>query len=102
MLIALYNHMCDVMTCYIAAVCYVNCVLGYDKICYVNMLHVLSCTFLHEKTFKQKQTYRISSPGPDRENIFLRFRLGNNVFMFFCCCYLLFVLNVFYVFLEVV
>ena len=37
-----------VMTCYIAAGCYVNCVLGYDDICYVNVLHVLSCTFLHE------------------------------------------------------
>ena len=42
-----------VMTCYIAAGCYINCVLGYDDIyiyiyC-VNMLHVFSCTFLHEE-----------------------------------------------------
>ena len=49
MLSALYNNMCYVMTCYIAAGCYVNCVLGYDDICNVKMLHVLSCTFLHEK-----------------------------------------------------
>ena len=27
---------------------YVNCVLGYEHMCYVNMLHVISCTFLHE------------------------------------------------------
>ena len=26
------------ITCYIAAGCYVNCVLGYDQICYDNML----------------------------------------------------------------
>ena len=45
MLIALYNNLCYAMTCYIAAGCYVNCVLGYDHICYVNMLHVLACTF---------------------------------------------------------
>ena len=49
MLTALYNNMCYVMTCYIAAWCYVNCVLGYAHICYVNLLHVLSCTFLHDK-----------------------------------------------------
>ena len=49
MLTALYKHMCYVMTCHIAAGCYVNCVLGYDNTCYLNMLHVLSCTFLHEK-----------------------------------------------------
>ena len=48
MLTALYNNMCYVMTCYIAEGCYVNCVLDYDDICYVNMLHVLSCTFLHK------------------------------------------------------
>ena len=47
MVTALCN-MCYVTTCYIVAGCYVNCVLGYDNICYVNMLHVLSCTFLHE------------------------------------------------------
>ena len=39
-----------VMTCYIAAGCVANCVLGYDNICYVNMLHVFSCTlFAREK-----------------------------------------------------
>ena len=36
------------ITCYIAAGCYVNCVLGYDKIRYANMLYVLSCTFLQQ------------------------------------------------------
>ena len=31
----------------------------------------------------EKQKYMISSPGPDREEIYLRFRLGNNVFLLF-------------------
>ena len=48
MLAALYNNTCYVMTRYIVAVCYVNCVLGYDNICYVHMLHVLSGIVLHE------------------------------------------------------
>ena len=34
----------NICLCYV----YVNCVLGYEHICQVNMLHVLSCTFLHE------------------------------------------------------
>ena len=55
MLAALYNNMCYVMTDYIAAGCYVNCVLGYGNICYGNILHVLPCTFLHEENI-QKQT----------------------------------------------
>ena len=38
------------MLCYV----YVNCVLGYEHICYVNMLHVLSCTFLHENNISTK------------------------------------------------
>ena len=54
MLTALYNNMCYVMTCCIAAGCYVNCVLGYDNIFYVNMVHVLSCTFSHEKQHLNK------------------------------------------------
>ena len=68
MLTALYNNMCYGMTCYIAAGWYADCVLGYDNICYVNMLHVLSCTFAHEKqTFKQQHKYNISNPRPDRK-----------------------------------
>ena len=51
MLTALCNNRCYVMTCYTVAGCYVNCVLGYDTICYVNMLHLLSCTFLQKKHF---------------------------------------------------
>ena len=31
-LTAVYNNMCYAMTCYIAAGCYVDCVLGYDNI----------------------------------------------------------------------
>ena len=54
MLTASYNNMCYVMICCIAAGCYVNCVLGYEHICYFNMLHVLSCTFLHEKHISTK------------------------------------------------
>ena len=40
MLTALCNNRCYVMTCYIVAGCYVNCVLGYDNICYANMLPI--------------------------------------------------------------
>ena len=49
MLTALCNNRCYAMTCYIVAGCYVNCVLGYDKICYDNMLHIFACTFLQQK-----------------------------------------------------
>ena len=52
---ALYVIMCYVMTSYIAAGCYVNCVLGCDNIRYVNMLHVLSCTFVHDNYINTKQ-----------------------------------------------
>ena len=38
------------MLCYV----YVNCVLGYEHICQVNMLHVFSCTFLHENNIQTK------------------------------------------------
>ena len=43
-------NICYVMLCYV----YVNCVLGYEHICYVNMLHVFSCTFLHENNIQTK------------------------------------------------
>ena len=49
MVTALCNKRCYVMTCYIVAGCYVNCVLGYDNICYVNKLHVLSCIFFYTR-----------------------------------------------------
>ena len=48
-LTALYNNRCGVMTCYVAAGCYVTCVLYYDHMCYDTMLHVLSCTFVYAK-----------------------------------------------------
>ena len=48
MVAALYNNMCHVMTSCIVAGCYANCVLSYGDIRHVNMLHVFSCTFLHE------------------------------------------------------
>ena len=38
--------------------------------------------FYTRTTFKQKQKSRISNPRPNREYIFLSFRLGNNVFRF--------------------
>ena len=33
---------------------YVNCVLGYEHICQVNMLHVFSCTVFHKNNISTK------------------------------------------------
>ena len=49
------------------------------------------------KTFKQKQKYRISSPRPDREQIFIRFRLGNKLCLW-CFCVLCFLEAVYLLF----
>ena len=48
------DNICNVRTMIICYNGYVNCVLGYERLCYLNMLHVLSCTFLHENNIYTK------------------------------------------------
>ena len=69
---------------------YVNCVLGYEHICQVNMLHVLSCTFLHKNNIytKPESQYTIEQqrngfysealrpPGAQNKNRLPRFLSG--------------------------
>ena len=83
MLTALYNNMCYVMTCYIAAGCYVNCVLGYDNICYVNMLHVLSCTFFTQNTHLNKN---INTRYPAFDPTANKYLSGSGWEIMYLCC----------------
>ena len=83
MITAFYNNMSYVMTCYIAAGCYVNCVLGYDKIRYVNMLHVLWCTFYTRTTIKQNRNTGYPALDPTKNKYFSVFGWETNVFMLF-------------------
>ena len=76
----------DIMTCCIAAGCYVNCVLGYDNICNVNMLHVLSCTFLHDKDFQTKTEIQDIQPSTRPRTNLYQVPAGKQiVFMVFLC-----------------
>ena len=85
------------MLCYV----YVNCVLGYEHICQVNMLHVFSCTFLHKNNIQTKTNntgYPAHEP-PRKINIskglagrflFFLFFLFSFEFFFFFCFYMCF------------
>ena len=84
MLTALYTNMCYDMTCYIAAGSYVNCVLGYDNICYVHMLHVFSCTSLHE----DKQLNNNRNTGyPALDPTANKYMSGSGWEVMYVCCF---------------
>ena len=95
---ALYNNMCYDMTRYIDAGCYVNRVLGYDNICYVNMLHVLSCTFLHENNIQTKTEIQDIQPSTRPRINMSQVLAGKScIYVLYVCLDVLIVVSCFYV-----